>query len=122
MYTTRHTYTIQRRQIDVVDTAKPSAIPLISPERLQTLRHLEDKIVCKASRCLHSTYALIQALTAINAALSGKDPSLITASQSVQQELQLFEDRIRAHLNAIGILGERVQATLGLVSESQSIA
>jgi hypothetical protein len=106
----------QRRLIDVVDMTGSEASPIINPERLQTLRHIEDKIVCKACRCLRSTITLVQTLMTINATLVASNPSLGESSHNVLQELQLFEQRLQGHVNAAELLAERVQATLGLVS------
>ena len=107
---------MQRRHIDVVDTTGPEAIPDFSPDRLQTLRHIEDKIVCKAYRCLQSTLSLVQDLTKINNFLVNSNECWAEDSRLIQQELQLFEHRLQGQINAVEILGQRVQATLGLVS------
>jgi hypothetical protein len=99
----------------MADISATDASPAINPERLQTLRHLEDKIVCKACKCLHSTMVLVQTLMAINTALATKMPTLGQSSYGVHQELQLLEHRLQSHINAAGTLAERIQATLGLV-------
>jgi hypothetical protein len=99
-----------------VDINGPDARPVIKPERLQTLRRIEDKIVCKAIRCLRSTSILVETLIDINAGLSKNIPSLVDDSRVVDQELRLFEHQIQCHLNAAEILAQRVQATLGLLT------
>jgi hypothetical protein len=101
----------------MVDITRSDSIPIINPERLQTLRHIEDKIVCKASRCICSTSIVVQTLIAINAELAANIPSLINSSRTVHEELQLFQQRLQSHNNAAEILAQRVQATLGLVRD-----
>lgn len=83
---------------------------------MQTLRRIEDKIVCKAIRCLRSTSILVQTLISINKGLSTSIPSLVEDSRVVDQELQLFEHQIEGYSNAAEILAQRVQATLGLLT------
>ncbi|RYO54920.1 hypothetical protein AA0116_g9310 [Alternaria tenuissima] len=105
-----------RRRIDVADISEPDAIPAINPERLQTLRHIEDKIVCKACKCLRSNIVLVKTLMSINTAFATKIPSLGESSYSVHQELQIMEHRLESHINAAETLAQRVQATLGLLT------
>ncbi|KAF2676498.1 hypothetical protein K458DRAFT_468506 [Lentithecium fluviatile CBS 122367] len=117
----------QRRHIDVVDTSAPHATPLIDPDRLQTLRHIEYKIVCKACRCLRSTITIVQTLMTVNSAVANINPHLGQESQSIYMELQQFEQRLECHINAAEILAQRVQATLGLLTnlldvENQAIS
>lgn len=89
---------------------------MIDPDRLQTLRHIEDKIVCKACRCLRSTIVLVQTLKVVNTNVASNNALLGIESQTVHRELQQFEYRLEGHINAAEILAQRVQATLGLVS------
>jgi hypothetical protein len=105
----------------VADISEPDAIPTINPERLQTLRHIEDKIVCKACKCLRSTIVLVQTLTNINTALATNVPSLGESSYGVHQELQIMEHRLESHINAAETLAQRVQATLGLVRDRTNL-
>lgn len=101
----------------MADVSGPDAVPAINPERLQTLRHIEDKIVCKACRCLRSTSTIVQTLMSINSALAANILSLAESSYGVHQELQLMDHRLQSHIDAAEILAQRVEATLGLVSE-----
>ncbi|CAO2649255.1 Nn.00g066400.m01.CDS01 [Neocucurbitaria sp. VM-36] len=110
-----------RRHIDVVDITGPEAIPDFSPDRLQTLRHIEDKIMCKAYRCLQSTATLVKDLIKINKTLADSNQRWVQECHGVQQELQLFEHRLQGQINAVEILGQRVQATLGLLTDLLNI-
>jgi hypothetical protein len=103
---------VQRRLLEVVDTSAPQTAPMIQPDRLQKLRHLEDKIVCKACRCLRSTIVLVKTLMTVNTAITNSNPQ----KSSVHKELLQLEHRLEGHINAAEILAQRVQATLGLVS------
>ncbi|KAI4948625.1 hypothetical protein J4E86_007973 [Alternaria arbusti] len=105
-----------RRRIDVVDICESDANPAINPERLQMLRHIEDKIVCKACKCLRSNLVLVQTLTSINTALATNIPPLRELSYGVHRELQIMEHRLESHLNVADTLAQRVQATLGLLT------
>lgn len=107
----------QRRHLDVVEPNAPRAIPVIQPSHLQKLRHLEDKVVCKTCRCLRSTVVLVQTLMIVNTAIANSSPQ----KSSVQKELLQFEHRLEGHINAAEILAQRVQATLGLVSDFLTI-
>jgi hypothetical protein len=104
----------------VADISEPDAICAINPERLQMLRHIEDKIVCKACKCLRSNIVLVKTLMSINTAFATKIPSLGESSYSVHQELQIMEHRLESHINAAETLAQRVQATLGLVRKTNS--
>jgi len=84
------------------------------------LRHIEDKIVCKACKCLRSNLVLVQTLMSINTALATSIPSLRESSFGVHRELQIMEHRLESHLNVADTLAQRVQATLGLVGEEKS--
>jgi hypothetical protein len=95
----------------VADTTAARDAPIIQPDRLQDLRHIEDKIVCKTCRCLRSTIVLIHTLRDVNNAI----PNRKGQNASVHRELLQFEQRLEGHINAAEILAQRVQATLGLV-------
>ena len=81
------------------------------------LRHIEDKIVCKACKSLRSNLVLVQTLMGINTALATNISSLREPSYGVHRELQIMEHRLESHLNVADTLAQRVQATLGLVGE-----
>ena len=87
-------------------------------KELQKLRNIEDKIVCKACRCLRSTKTILDTLQKLNDSLLKQEPEFAAQSAKVAQHLQLFQDRVDAHINSADILALRVQATLGLVSFS----
>jgi hypothetical protein len=90
-------------------------------KELQKLRNIEDKILCKACRCLKSTSELIQTLQELNDNLPRTNPTFSAASELVRQQLELIVHRLEGHINAAEILAERVQATLGLVSQYMKI-
>jgi len=66
-------------------------------------------------RCLRSTIALVETLISINDKLA-LDETLSKQCHEVREQLQLFKERLEGHVNATEILEQRVQATLGLVS------
>lgn len=105
--------------MDVVDISDWDACNTIDPECLQDLRHIEDKIVCKASRCLRSTDTLVQTLMTINEGLALKIPALEESSYTVRQELKIIKYHLESHIDAAEILAQRVQATLGLVRDEE---
>jgi Mg2+ and Co2+ transporter CorA len=102
---------IQRR-ILVIDIN----VSTFEATELQKLRNTEDKIVCKACRCLSSTMQILETLFALNAALPQREASFTDECASVHRQLQLMQQRIEGHLNSAGILAQRVQATLGLLT------
>jgi hypothetical protein len=83
---------------------------------LQRLRNLEDKILCKACRCLSSTRETVKTLEKINTSISQINPELAEESLVIFQQLQGIRQRLDAYINTAEILAHRVQATLGLVS------
>jgi len=105
-----------RRRIDVVEICESDANPAINPERLQTLRLIEDKIVCKACKCLRSNIVLVQTLMSINTTLATNIPLLGETSYGVHRELQIMEHRLESHLDVADTLAQRVKATLGLLT------
>ncbi|KAF1967974.1 hypothetical protein BU23DRAFT_572792 [Bimuria novae-zelandiae CBS 107.79] len=105
-----------RKYIDIVKAGVGHSTLVVNPERLQTLRHIEDKLVCRPSRCLQSTRVIIHTLLIINSAVSDSVISLAGESFAIRQELQQFEQRLEGHINAVKILATRVQATLGLLT------
>ncbi|KAF2837145.1 hypothetical protein M501DRAFT_995677 [Patellaria atrata CBS 101060] len=85
------------------------------PEKLQTLRNLEDKISCKALRCLRSTVKLVQTLKELNVGLEGnKDLEFEEKTKQVHQAFRLIIHRLEGHINAAEMLAERIQSTIGL--------
>lgn len=84
---------------------------------MQTLRNIEDKIVCRACRCLNSTQLLLKTIIQLNDSLPKSDPVFAAESASVDRQLQLIDQRLEGHINAAETLALRIQATLGLVSE-----
>lgn len=101
----------QRKYILVIDIKQST----FEASELQKLRSIEDKILCRACRCLNSTKKIIDTLEELNDALPQNDPAFLKATASVRQQLQLMIHRLDGHINAAEILAERVQATLGLV-------
>ena len=79
------------------------------------MRNLEDKITCKALRCLRSTLKLAETLLLLNEPLLNGDPTGPKDALQVQKELQLLIHRIEGYVNTAELLAERIQATLGLV-------
>lgn len=111
----QHANTTQRKHILVIDTK----ISMFEAKELQRLRNIEDKILCRALRCLKSTRVLVHSLNSINDGLPTNDTAFVVETTSIRQQLQLINHRIDGHINASEILAERVQATLGLVSLSR---
>jgi hypothetical protein len=72
--------------------------------------------VCKVCRCLRSTKTILETLQKLNGSLPKQEPEFAAQSTEIAQHLQLFQDRVDAHINSADILALRVQATLGLVS------
>ena len=101
----------QRKHILVVDTRESR----FDAKKLQSLRHIEDKIVCRACRYLKSTRTLVRTLADLNKSLPTTDVDFAAQSASIAQEFQLFEHRLGGHINAAKLLAQRVTATVGLV-------
>jgi hypothetical protein len=89
-------------------------------KELQKLRNLEDKILCKACRCLKSTMKIIETLADLNKNLPKTDPAFATKTEAVHQQFQLIRQRLEAHIDTAELLAQRVQATLGLVGREYS--
>lgn len=77
---------------------------------------MEDKVTCKAYRCLQSTIALVKTLMQINESLATSGRFEWDRCEEVKRELQLLEHKLQGYVNSVEILGQRVGATLGLVS------
>ncbi|KAF2738921.1 hypothetical protein EJ04DRAFT_560183 [Polyplosphaeria fusca] len=82
------------------------------PSDLQKLRNLEDKIVTRTCRCLASTKKIIASLIDLNQNL----PADTADFAAVHRQLLLFNDRLDSFLDSAQTLGERVRATLGLLT------
>ncbi|KAF2708726.1 hypothetical protein K504DRAFT_534314 [Pleomassaria siparia CBS 279.74] len=101
-----------RKHILVIDTETSN----FQAKELQTLRNIEDKIICRACRCLYSTKVLLKTLVRINDSLPASDPVFASRSASIAQQLQLIDQRLEGHINAAETLALRIQATLGLLT------
>ena len=82
---------------------------------LQKLKNIEDKILCRALRCLKGTQSIVKSLSDINRNLPATDVEFAGVSNGIQQQLQLMSQRLESHIVAAELLGQRVTATLGLV-------
>ncbi|KAF2182449.1 hypothetical protein K469DRAFT_636798 [Zopfia rhizophila CBS 207.26] len=101
-----------RTRILVVDPRESQ----FEPGKLQMLRNIEDKIVCRACRCLKSTRRIVDTLIELNKSLPHEDAAFASKCISVHHQLVLFDHRLEGHINAADTLAQRVQATLGLLT------
>ena len=81
------------------------------------MKNIEDKIACRAYRCLKSTRTTTQTLIDLNSGLARKEDTLISHTPNVHQRLKLLDQMIEGHINSVEILAERISATLGLVGQ-----
>lgn len=62
---------------------------------------------------------LLKTIIQLNDSLAKSDPTLAAESVSVDQQLQLIDQRLEGHINSAETLALRIQATLGLVSKME---
>lgn len=89
------------------------------PEELKSLRNLEDKVVFRALSGLRSSMVLVNTLLELNRGIPSNNSAILDKSSHVEQQLILILHRLEAHVNAAGILSQKIQAALGLVSQRQ---
>lgn len=89
------------------------------PEELQSLRNLEDKVVFRALSGLRSSIVLVNTLLELNRGIPSNNPAVLDRSSHIERQLVLILHRLEAHVNAAGILSQKIQAALGLVSHRQ---
>jgi redox-regulated HSP33 family molecular chaperone len=59
---------------------------------------------------------LAKTLLDLNQRLPARDEEFSKRSEQINQQLQLYVQKLEAHLDAADLLVQRLQATLGLVS------
>ncbi|KAF2809485.1 uncharacterized protein BDZ99DRAFT_531837 [Mytilinidion resinicola] len=101
-----------RKYVLVIDTKRTK----VEAKQLQTLRNIEDKIVCRAIRCLQSTGKTVKTLMEISGSWPKADATFAVESTSVYERLRLIDHRLENYVNSAEILAERTRATLGLLT------